>query len=213
MNALLNVNEFLHKKQKPLRKRGLELGNQTDLFCFYQHIERFDTPFFGLLMRVEKHVEAVPFNQTSAVFNLDGLIAVVAGNNHLRSESIPLVGSSKNIARPDSVIAGRDPIRMASAAFAAGTIGRYLHTNHSPFSIFIRLNSSRSKWKFFEVLKHFNKRLIRADRRQHLFSSKTGDRAVRLHRRPGAVQRDQLPISKPEITGKCPQQHCHQKTG
>lgn len=101
------------------------MQNKMVLFCFDQHIERFNAPFLGLLMRVEKHIQVIPFNQTSTVFNLDGLIVVVAGNNHLRSESISLIGSSKNIARSDSVIAGRNPIRMASATPAAGTIGRY----------------------------------------------------------------------------------------
>jgi len=213
MNLLPNVNQFLDKKQKPLWKRGLELQNKMVLFCFDQHLERFNAPFLGLLMRVEKHIQAIPFNQTSAVFNLDGLIVVVAGNNHLRSESIPLIGSSKNIARSDSVIAGRNSIRMASATPAAGTIGRYLHPNNPPLTTFLWLNGWRSQRKFFEIPKHFNKFLIGAGRRQHLFSIKTRHRAIRLHRRPGTVQRDQLSISKPKITDKHPQQHCHQKAG
>lgn len=63
------------------------------------NIEIFNTPFQGLLMSVEKYIEASSLNDATPVENLYRVTVLVARNNHFGSKWVTLISSYKEVAR------------------------------------------------------------------------------------------------------------------
>ena len=103
------------------------------LFVAYLNVEVSDTPFQRLFVSGEEHIKPVSFDGAASVENFHGPAVAIAGDEHFSAEGIPSVCRHKGIARPYLVPAGRYSVRIFTAAFRTGTIGRYTHFYAFPF--------------------------------------------------------------------------------
>ena len=85
----------------------------------------FYPPFFGSVMRIEKDIQPIALNQTTAIHNLYGSVAVIAGNNHFGAERNLFIGRHKHIPLPNAVTIGRNTVCMLPAADFARAVRRW----------------------------------------------------------------------------------------
>ena len=96
-------------------------------------IEVFHAPLEGFLVRGEENINSISFDGSASVEHFDGSPLAIAGDDHLRAESVSFVGRYERVAGLYHVAARRHAVRIWPAAFRARTVGRDAHSHGLPF--------------------------------------------------------------------------------
>ena len=106
---------------------------QRGLFIVHFNVEVLHAPFQRFLMGREEDIDSIPLDGSTSVDHFYRSSMTVAGDDHLRTKGISLVGRHEGVAGLYHMAASGYAVRILAAAFWAGAIGGDAHSYAMPF--------------------------------------------------------------------------------